>query len=157
MVSPMPEILISIYSIVLVMLASVAPDFLYTLSISRDVPISSHFNVLLPFLLVIFFIYNSDIIHFHTFSSTNQYQFHTNMLLWGCFLKPSPTPASVASISLHWLISPTQYQRPPLPLMPNKAVFCCIFNWSYGSHHVYSLVGRLWDNSFLEFDLESQP
>ena len=74
----MPEILISIYSIVLVMLASVAPDLLFTLSISRDVPISRPFNVLSSFLLVIFFIYNSDIIHLHTFSSTNQYQLHTD-------------------------------------------------------------------------------
>ena len=34
------------------------------------------------------------------------------------------------------------------PLMPDKAILCYICSWSYGSFHVYSLVGGLVTGSF---------
>ena len=67
----------------------------------------------------------------------------------------SPIPASIRvcpptihpllpphpHIPLHWGIKPSQNQGPLLPLMPDKAILCCIYSWSHGSHHVYSSVG----------------
>jgi len=46
-------------------------------------------------------------------------------------------------IPLNWGIEPWQDQGLLLPLMPNKAIFCYICNWSHGSVHVYSLDGGL--------------
>jgi hypothetical protein len=48
---------------------------------------------------------------------------------------PSP------GIPLHWVIKPSLDQGPVLPLMTNKAILYCIYGWSHGSLHVYSLVG----------------
>ena len=67
----------------------------------------------------------------------------------------SPIPASIRvcpptihpllpphpHIPLHWGIKPSQNQGPLLPLMPDKAILCCIYVWCHGSHHVYSSVG----------------
>ena len=57
---------------------------------------------------------------------------------------PHPThtlPPHRPIIALHWGIEPSQDQGPLLLLMPNKAILCHICSWSYGSLHVYSLVG----------------
>jgi hypothetical protein len=48
-----------------------------------------------------------------------------------------------SSITLPWVNKPLQDQGPPLPLMPDKAILCCICSWSLGSLLVYSLVGGL--------------
>ena len=48
-----------------------------------------------------------------------------------------------SSIPLHWGIKPPQDQELPLTLMPDKAIICCLCNWSHASLHVYSLVGGL--------------
>ena len=47
------------------------------------------------------------------------------------------------AIPLCWGIKLAYYQRPPLPLMPDKAILCYICSWSHGSFHVFSLVGGL--------------
>jgi hypothetical protein len=54
-----------------------------------------------------------------------------------------PLPPHCPSITLHWGIKSSQDQRPPLPLMPNKAILCYICIWSHGSLFVYSLVDGL--------------
>jgi hypothetical protein len=48
---------------------------------------------------------------------------------------------------LHWHIKPPQDQRPPLPLMSDKAILCYIGNWSQGSLPVHYLVGGLFPGS----------
>ena len=45
-----------------------------------------------------------------------------------------------SSIPLHWGIKPPQYQGPPFPLIPDKAILCYICSWSHASLHVYMLV-----------------
>jgi hypothetical protein len=42
----------------------------------------------------------------------------------------------------------SQDQKPLLPLMSNKAIFCYKCSWSHGSLHMYSLVGSLIPGSF---------
>ena len=64
------------------------------------------------------------------------------LLLWGysptyLFLIPCP------GIPLHWDIKPSQDQGTPLPLMPDKAILCCICSWIHRSLHACSLVGGL--------------
>jgi hypothetical protein len=54
-----------------------------------------------------------------------------------------PFPPHRTNILLYWGIKPPQDQGPPLPLMRDKAILCCICSWSHGSLHVYSLVGGL--------------
>ena len=44
-------------------------------------------------------------------------------------------------IPLHWSIEPSQDQGPLLSLMPNKTILFCIYIWSNGLLHVYSLDG----------------
>jgi hypothetical protein len=48
-----------------------------------------------------------------------------------------------SGIPLHWGIDPSQDQEPLFSLMTDKAFLCCIYSWSHGSLHVYSLVGGL--------------
>jgi hypothetical protein len=57
------------------------------------------------------------------------------------------------SFPLPWGIEPSQVQGSPLPLMPKKAILGYICSWSYGSLHVYSLVGGLVPGSFGMSDL----
>jgi hypothetical protein len=52
-------------------------------------------------------------------------------------------PPHCPSIPLCWGIKPPQDQRPPLSLMPDKAILCYICSWSHGSLHVHSLVDGL--------------
>jgi hypothetical protein len=51
----------------------------------------------------------------------------------------NPSPPHPSTILLCWGISSPQDQGPPLPLMSDKAILCCIWIWS----HVYSLVSGL--------------
>jgi hypothetical protein len=44
---------------------------------------------------------------------------------------------------LHWVIKPSQDQRPLLPLMSHKAILCYKCGWSHGTLQLYSLVGGL--------------
>ena len=65
-----------------------------------------------------------------------------------CFYKnaPPPTyplPMHHPSIPLCWGIKPSPDQGPPLSLMPTKSIIYYICSWSYGSLHVYSLIGGL--------------
>jgi hypothetical protein len=64
-----------------------------------------------------------------------------------CLYEGAPPPAhptllQCLSISLPWLIESAQDQGPPVPVMLDKAILC-IYGWSHGSLHVYSLVGGL--------------
>ena len=64
------------------------------------------------------------------------------------FYEGAPLPihsllSSHPGIPLHWDIKHPQVQGHLLPLMSNKAILCHICGWSYGSLHVYSLVGGL--------------
>jgi hypothetical protein len=73
-------------------------------------------------------------------------------LSWFLLQKPAlPSPCLLThslllpgpGIPLYWGIEPSQDQGPLLSLMTNKAILCYICSWSYGSLHVYSLVGGL--------------
>jgi hypothetical protein len=57
----------------------------------------------------------------------------------GAPLPTHPLPPHCPGIPLHWGIKPTQ----DLLLMPDNGIFCYLWSWSYGSLHVYSLVGSL--------------
>jgi hypothetical protein len=46
-----------------------------------------------------------------------------------------------SSIPFSWGIDTPQDQGPPLLLMWDKAIPCCICSWSHGSLHVYYFVG----------------
>lgn len=50
---------------------------------------------------------------------------------------------TLAFIPLYWGNEPSQDQELLLLLMPDKAILCYICDWSYGSLHVFSLVGGL--------------
>ena len=59
---------------------------------------------------------------------------------------PPPTHTHLLpcpGLFLHWGIKHSQDQGPLLPLVSDQAILCYIFDWSYGSLHVYSLVGGL--------------
>ena len=57
-------------------------------------------------------------------------------------------PPQHPSIPLHWVIKPPQAQGALLPLMPDKVILCYICCWSYGSLHVFFLVGGSVPGSF---------
>jgi hypothetical protein len=80
------------------------------------------FHLYVFFLLVIFFIYISNVIPFPGFPSENP-------------LSPPPSPCSPTH--------PLLLLGPLYSLMTNKAIFCYICSWSHWSHNVYSLVGGL--------------
>ena len=44
-----------------------------------------------------------------------------------------PLPLQHLGISLHWENAPSLNQRPLLPVMPDNAILCYIYNWSHGS------------------------
>jgi hypothetical protein len=92
-------------------------------------------TILLNVLLVTLFTYISNGIPFLVFLPTCFYDSANPPM--HPFLPHSP------SIPLHWHIKPSQDQRPPFPLMPNKAILCYICRCSHGSPHMYSLVGDL--------------
>jgi hypothetical protein len=52
----------------------------------------------------------------------------TPLPLWGCFFTHSPSPATL----LWWGIKPPHDQGFILPLMPDKAIFCCMCSWVHG-------------------------
>jgi hypothetical protein len=96
------------------------------------------FFFLSHFLLAIFFIYISNVIHFPGFPSEN-------------LLSLSPSPCSAthplplpgSGIPLYWVIKPSQDQGLLLPLVLDKDILCYICSWNYWSLHGYSLVGGL--------------
>ena len=96
-------------------------------------------------LLVILFVYISNVVPLPSLPSTNPPSCPLLPLpLWGCSPTHPHTLASPPHIPLHWgIIKLSQDQGPPLLLMPDKAVLCYICNWSHGSLHVDSLVGGL--------------
>jgi hypothetical protein len=102
------------------------------------------------FLLVILFTCISNVIPFPSFPPQTSYPL-TNP---SCFYEgaPPPTyplqhshplPTHHPSIPLCWGIKTSQDQGLPLPLMPDKAILCYIYNRSHGSLHVCFLVGAL--------------
>ena len=108
----------------------------------------NHFSLslslsLLIYLLVCLFIYIRHFLYLH---------FKSYSLSWFLLQKPAlPSPCLLThslllpgpGIPLYWGIEPSQDQGPLLSLMTNKAILCYICSWSYGSLHVYSLVGGL--------------
>ena len=68
-------------------------------------------------------------------------------LLPSASMRVSPTTHLLLShhpiIPLRCGMEPPQDQGPPLPLMPDKAILCCMCSWSHGSLYVYFLVGGL--------------
>jgi hypothetical protein len=104
-------------------------------------------------LLVILFIYISNAISLPGFSSAHPLSHPPSAC---CYEGAPPYTHSLLPhcpcIPLHWGIKPSPDQRPPLPLMPGKAILCSICGWRHGSLHVYSLVGvsflgALWGGS----------
>jgi hypothetical protein len=72
------------------------------------------------------------------------------MAVFTTYLPTSDSPHPHPSISLHWCIKPSQDQRPPLPLMPDKAPSApsilpltpplgsqCSVQWLPESIHIY--------------------
>jgi hypothetical protein len=101
------------------------------------------------FLMVILFIYNSNVIPLPGFPSDPP----LIPLTSPCLHEGAPPPTHPLlpphpGISLHLVIKPSQDQGPLLPLMPDKAMLCYICGWSHGSLHVYSVVGSLVPGSF---------
>ena len=91
------------------------------------------------FLLVILFIYISNIIPFLCFPSTNPLSFSlSSLLLWGSSATHIFPPCN-PGIPLLWGIKFPQDKRSPLPVMSDKALLCYIGSWS----HVYFLIGGL--------------
>jgi hypothetical protein len=63
---------------------------------------------------------------------------------YSCFYEGAPPLLPPCPhIPLHWDIEPSWDLEPLLPLMLDKAILCCMYGWSHGSFHVYSLVGGL--------------
>jgi hypothetical protein len=84
------------------------------------------------FKLVILFICISNVIPFLGFPSANPLS-HP----FPCFYEGAPHSLLLPhypSIPLCWDISikPSLDQGPPIPLMPDKAILCCICSWSFG-------------------------
>jgi hypothetical protein len=101
------------------------------------------------FLLVILFIYISNVIPLPSFPSTNPLSPPLTPCLYEGAPPPAhPLPLQCPSIPLCWVIESSQDQGLPLPLMPNKAILCYISSWSHGSPHVCSVVGDLVPGSF---------
>ena len=96
------------------------------------------------FLLVVLFIYISNVISFPWFSSTNPLSHHTWPCFYDVFSQPTyPQLAHHSSILLCRVIKPSQDQEPPLPFMPDKLILWYLCNWSHESLHVYTLFGGL--------------
>ena len=89
-------------------------------------------------------IYISNVIPFPYFSSGNLLSHSPSLCFYGG-APPSTHPLTPhqPGIPLHWGIKSLQDQGPLLLLMPDNAILCYMCNWSYGSLHVYSLVGDL--------------
>ena len=101
-----------------------------------------YFSVLL---LVILFIYISNVIPLPGFPSTN-------------YLSPLLTPSlheSVSNMPTHSFVSalPSVIEPPQdigslLPLMPDKTIIFYTSNWKHGFPHVYTVVGGLASGNF---------
>ena len=91
------------------------------------------------FLLDIFFIYTSIIPFPGPPNLKPAILSPLPLVLLGCSLTQPHHPR----IPLHWGIESSQDQGPFLPLMTNKAILCYLYSWTYGSLHVYFLVGGL--------------
>jgi hypothetical protein len=88
--------------------------------------------------LDILFIYNSNVIPFPYFPSTNL-QSHPPASIRMLPLPLLPSTPSNFPTQGHWAILVPRAS----PLMPDHAILCYIYSWSHGSLHVYSLVGGL--------------
>jgi hypothetical protein len=94
------------------------------------------------FLLVILFIYISNVIPF----PVSPPQAPCPLLPPPASMRVLPPPAHPLlphqpRVSLSCVIEPPQDQGVPLLVMPDKVILCYIYSWSHGSPHVYSLVG----------------
>jgi hypothetical protein len=98
---------------------------------------------LTSFLLVILFIYTSNVVLLPSFPSKNSLLLSLSCLFEGAPPTIHTLLPQCPNIPLHWGIKPPQDQGPPLSLMSYKAILCYICSWSHGSLHVYSLVGGL--------------
>jgi hypothetical protein len=77
----------------------------------------------------------------HNFPSTNPLS-HTPSCVCENALPPTyPDLPHCPSIPLTLGIKLSQDQGPSLQLIPDEAILCSIWSWSYTSLHVYSLVG----------------
>jgi hypothetical protein len=96
------------------------------------------------FLLVILFIYISNVIPFPVSPPQNPYPIPPPCWFYEGAPPPTcPLPLHHPSIPLPWVIVPPQDQGVPLPLMPEKAILCYICSWSHRSFHVCYSVGGL--------------
>ena len=84
------------------------------------------------------FVYTSSVIPFLGSPPKTPYCFYE-----GPFPPTHPLLLHHPSISLHWCLESSQNQGPLLPLMPDKAILCCIYSWSHGFLCVYSLFAGL--------------
>jgi hypothetical protein len=92
--------------------------------------------------LDIFFIYISNVIPFPGLPSRNLLSHDPSHCLYESAPQPTnPFLCSCPGIPLYWGIEPPQAQETHLQLMSNKAILCHTCGWSYGSLHVYSLIG----------------
>jgi hypothetical protein len=86
------------------------------------------------FLLVILFIYISNVIPLPSLPSTSPHPLLPPTCLHEGAPHPSTHPLLLQwpSISLFWVIKPPQDQGAPLPALPHKAILCYISSWSHG-------------------------
>jgi hypothetical protein len=101
-----------------------------------------------PFFLVILSIYISNV-SLPSFGPPNPHSHPLPLPLRWCSSTHPPTHNcfTVLALPLYWGIKSSQDQGPPLPLMPDKAIFFYICIWSQGSLNVYSLVSGLFPGS----------
>jgi hypothetical protein len=109
----------------------------FVFNFSLDIRLNIYY-LFIRYLLDIRFIYILNVIPFPCFPSKNPLSYPPSPC------SPThPLPLPCPGIPLHWAIEPSQDQRPLLPLMSYKAIFCYICSWSHRSLHVYSFVGGL--------------
>jgi hypothetical protein len=96
-------------------------------------------NNFLKFLLVILFIYMSNVIPLPSFPFAIPLPIPSVSMR----VLPHLLPLLLPSVPLWWGIDASQDQGHILPLMPGKTILYYICSWSHASLHVHPLIGCL--------------
>ena len=94
--------------------------------------VESYILLFFHFLLVILYIYISNVISLPSFPSTRPLPSPPSLCLYEDASPPTLLPQP-PSVSLSWVIKPPQDQGAPFPVMADKAILCYIFSWSHES------------------------
>jgi hypothetical protein len=120
-----------------VFICSLYPPYLPHISLLK------YIIFLFSFLLVILFIYISNLVPLPGFPSANPSSHPSPFVCMKVLPCPLSFPPHRSGVPLCWDIKTLHNQGSPLTLMPNKSVLCYLCDWSHGSLHAYSLVGGL--------------